>query len=88
MSNELLSTVVALGPLALGIAAFWPASRGHWAAVVLATPALLMGLALVGALFNHAAGPGILGALLYSPALLALGSGAIVRWYRRRDRAT
>ena len=79
----IVSAAVFLSPLALGIAAFWPASRAHWAAVLLATPALLLGLALVAALFNNARGPGILGALLYAPTLLAVGGGAIVRWYRR-----
>ena len=89
MSDELLSALVMLSPLALVIAAFWPASRGHWAAIVLATPALLMGLAWVAALFKKGAGgPGVLGVLLYAPVLLALGSGVIVRWYRRHDRAT
>ena len=80
------SATLLLSPLALAIAAFWPAARGHWFAIVLAIPALLLSLALFAALFNNAAGPGILGALVYSPILLAAGAGAIVRWYRRRER--
>lgn len=84
--NRIISGVLALAPLALAITAFWPAGRGHWAAVVLAIPAVLVGLALAAALFNNAAGYGALGALVYSPVLLALGGGAIVRWYRRRGR--
>ena len=79
-----LTAALMLSPLALGIAAFWPAGRGHWTALVLATPALLVGLAFGAALFNNPAGPGILVALLYAPLLLGLGGGAIIRWHRRR----
>ena len=82
--GPVLTAALVLSPLALAIAAFWPASRGHWTAPVLATPALLLGLALIAALFNHASGPGVLVALIYAPLLLAIGIGALFRWRRRR----
>ena len=81
----IVSAVLLLAPLFLGIAGLLLVRRGHWAGPLLGAPALLLGLALVTALFNNPAGPGILGALLYAPILLALGIGSLVRWRRRRD---
>ena len=78
--GPVVTAILVLSPLVLAIAAFWPASRGHWSAPVLVTPALLLSLALIAALFNHASGPGILVALIYAPLLLAIGIGAILRW--------
>jgi hypothetical protein len=80
----LASAALLLGPLILGAIAYKPARRGHWSALVLATPALLLGLALIAALFNDARGFGLLGAILYIPILLMVGGGAVVRWYRSR----
>jgi hypothetical protein len=45
---------------------------------------MLLGLALVAALFNNAKGPGVLGALLYAPLLLGTSLIAIVRWRHKR----
>ena len=82
----ILSAAVVLTPLLCGLAGPRSGSRGHWAGPVLGIPALLMGLALVAAVFNNPAGPGILAALLYAPVLLTLGIGSVVRWWRRRTR--
>jgi len=84
--QEILTATLVLSPVFLGMAAVWSASKGHWSAPVLATPALLFGLALGAALFNHPAGVGIPIALLYAPFLLALSIGSIVFWDRRRRR--
>jgi hypothetical protein len=78
------SAVLLLTPLVLALAGLWVSGRGHWTAPLLAAPALLLGLALVAALFRNAAGPGILGALVYAPLLLGPSIIAIVRWRRRR----
>ena len=84
-AESLMSATRLLGPLACVIAALRLSGRGHWASPVLAAPALLLGAALGAALFNNAAGPGILLVLIYSPVLLALGVIALVRWRRRRS---
>lgn len=81
--GELLSAALMLAPLPLGVIGLRLAGRGRIAGAILAIPALLLGLALAAALFNNPAGYGILGALIYSPLLLALGIGSIVRWRRR-----
>jgi hypothetical protein len=73
-----------LAPLVLAVASLWVSGRGHWAGPLLATPALLLGLALVAALFRNAAGPGIVGALVYAPLLLGVSIISFVRWRRRR----
>ena len=87
MSDELPPVLIAalvLAPFVFAVAGYRVAGRGHWAGLLLAAPALLFGLAMVGALFNHPAGPGIIGVLVYAPILLLLSIGTIVRWYRRR----
>ena len=83
-AEGLISAVTALAPLVLGIAAVRIAKRGHWVALILAAPALLLGIALALALFNDPAGAGVLGVLIYAPILVALGISAIARWYRHR----
>jgi hypothetical protein len=63
------------------LVSFWPASRGHWSALLLAVPGLLAGLLLL-LLF---AGPhSDLGVKLVAgiPTLLAVGS--LVLWARKR----
>jgi hypothetical protein len=63
------------------VASFWPASRGHWSAPLLAMPGFLGGVALLGVVL----GPHtdlwvkLLGMV---PALLAAGS--LVLWSRQR----
>ena len=78
------SAALLLAPLVLALASLWFSGRGHWAGALLAAPALLLGLALVAALFKNPAGPGILGALVYAPLLLGVGIISLVRWRRRR----
>jgi hypothetical protein len=82
--EELLSALLFLAPLVLGIAGVRVSGRGHWAGPVLGIPAILLGTALVAALFNNAAGPGVIMVLVYAPILLGLGVATIARWRRRR----
>jgi hypothetical protein len=83
-SEGAASAALLLAPLVLALAGLRVSGRGHWAGAVLATPALLLGLALVAALFHNPAGPGILGALIYAPLLLGVSIISLVRWRRRR----
>jgi len=73
-----------LAPLVLALTGLRISGRGHWAAPVLAAPAIVLGLALLAALFRNATGPGVLGALLYAPLLLTSSLIAIIRWRRKR----
>lgn len=83
--EEIVSAIIAIGPLVCAVIGFRVARRGHWASVVLAAPALLLGLALIAALFNNAAGYGVLAVLIYAPILLILGCATLLRWYMRRS---
>jgi hypothetical protein len=82
--DGLASAGLMLAPLVCAIAALRLSSHGHWASPLLAAPALLLGAALVAALFRNASGPGVVGALVYAPVLLGLSLASIIRWRRRR----
>ena len=82
--EDLSSAAGLLGPLVLGLFASIPARRGHWLALVLAAPPLLLMLALIGAIFNNGTGYGVLFAFIYVPILFIVGTGAVIRWYRSR----
>ena len=64
------------------LVSFWPASRGHWSAWVLALPGLLAGLLLL-VLFLGPHTDLVVKLIAPTPALLAIGS--LVLWSRKRN---
>ena len=73
-----------LAPLVLGLVSLWPAGRGHWAALVLAAPSLLVGLAFTWALLREGAAYVGWPAIAYSFVLLAVGASSVLLWKQRR----
>jgi uncharacterized membrane protein AbrB (regulator of aidB expression) len=75
-----------LGPLILAVVCLQVSPRRRWVRLVLAAPAILLGLAMTAAVARD--GPGYAGgwvALLYGPVLLVLGGLAARRWMRHRS---
>ena len=74
-----------LGPLILAVVCLQVSPRRRWVRLVLAAPAILLGLAMTAAVARD--GPGYAGgwvALLYGPILLVLGALGAWRWTRHR----
>lgn len=86
-----LAPFIVLVPFAgiLGAVSFFPAWRGHWAAPVLVTPLLIVGvLAAVGMVSNASLVTLATGLLLMSPLVVALTSiGLWATRMRVRSRA-
>ena len=70
-----------LALIALGGVSFIPSSRGHWSGVVLAAPAVGLGLLLLLAVVG---GRGPLPILLLTGLPAALGFASIRLWARKR----
>jgi hypothetical protein len=72
--------------VALALASFVPANRGHWSAVLLATPPVLLGLLFAAVLMFPSARsglmPGGMCALLLAPPVIGILSLGV--WSERR----
>ncbi len=69
----------------MGILSFWPASRGHWSALVLAAPSVLLGGFLVWNVLAPARPDPLMPDLWYLfPAPLAVGLASILFWAAAR----
>jgi hypothetical protein len=83
--EDVAGALFLLAPLVLGIASYWPSARGHWTGPLLAAPALLLGLAVAGAVVTATSAWMLLPALPFFPMPLMLGIGSIALWLRRRS---
>ena len=74
--------------VALGLLSFIPAFRGHWSAVPLAAPSVLIGLMLTWGIITDSRPDQLIPALwVFFPAPLVVGVAAISLWaVRRRSR--
>ena len=81
------SGVVILAVLVLALASFWPAARGHWLALPLSIPSILLGIMLgIGFLNEH--GRVYPGFGLMTVVYLVLGFASVRIWsWRRRSKA-
>ena len=74
--------------LALAVVSFVPASRGHWSAVLLAAPPVLLGLLFAALLISDSARSGLtpaaMCALLLAPPVIGILSLGV--WSERRRR--
>ena len=72
--------------VALGLLSFWPATRGHWSAPVLAAPGMLIGLFLKASLLMNSRKDLLMPALwVLFPAPLLMGVASVILWSLRRD---
>lgn len=69
----------------MGIFSFWPASRGHWSALVLAGPSVLLGGVLIWNILAPVRPDSLMPDLWYLfPAPLAVGVASILFWAAAR----
>ena len=79
----LLGVPVAL--VGLGLISLFAAFRGHWSAVPLAAPSILVGLVLTWGIVTDSRPDQLIPVLwLLFPAPLAVGSASIILWAKRR----
>src|SRR5438105_1134573 len=65
----------------LGLLSFWPAARGHWSALFLAAPSVLLGGFLSWSLVaDSRPDRGLPDMWFFFPAPLAVGLAAILMW--------
>lgn len=72
----------------LGFVSFIPAFRGHWSAVLLAAPSVVIGAMLTWGIVNDSRPDQLIPALwIFFPAPLVVGVTSIILWaVRRRSR--
>lgn len=69
----------------MGILSFWPASRGHWSALLLAGPSVLLGGFLIWNVVTPTRPDSLMPDLWYLfPAPLAVGVASILFWAAAR----
>ena len=74
--------------IAAGLLSFWPATRGHWSALVLAAPCLLIGFFLTASIVLDSRKDMLMPSLwIFFPAPLLIGIASVALWFvRRRSR--
>ena len=76
---------IPLALVVLGFVSFIPALRGHWSALLLAAPSVLIGGALTWSIVTDTRKDTLIPALwVFFPAPLVVGLAAITLWFIRR----
>jgi len=86
--SSVLEPAIMFGPLVLAVVALRLSPRRRWVLLVLAAPAVLLGLAIMAVIVRDGVRyPAGWFVLLYGPLLFFLGALGLLRWRRRRGKS-